>query len=61
MIIGLGVQWSVLGLLLFSTFICDILLFCNEIDFATYADYNSPYRIRKTDDEVIAKLEKSSK
>ena len=31
------------------------------IDFASYADDNTPYRIGKTPEEVISQLEKSSK
>ena len=35
--------------------------FCNDIDFASYADDNTPYCIGKTPEEVISQLEKSSK
>ena len=31
--------------------------FCNDIDFASYADDNTPYRIGKTPEEVISQLE----
>ena len=54
-------QWSILGPLLFNIFLCDMFLFCNDIDFASYADDNTPYCIGKTPEEVISQLEKSSK
>ena len=38
-----------------------MFLFCNNIDFASYADDQTPYRIGKTPEEVISQLEKSSK
>ena len=52
-------QGSILGPLLFNIFFCDMLLFCNDIDFANYADDNTPYCISKTPEEVISQLEKS--
>ena len=54
-------QGSILGPLLFNIFLCDMFLFCNDIDFASYADDNTPYCIGKTPEEVISQLEKSSK
>ena len=54
-------QGSILGPLLFNIFLCDMFLFCNNIDFASYADDNTPYCIGKTPQEVISQLEKSSK
>ena len=36
----------ILGPLLFNNiFLCDIFLFCNDMDFASYADNNTPYII----------------
>ena len=35
-------QGSILGLLLFNIFLCDMFFFCNDIDFASYADNNTP-------------------
>ena len=37
-----------------------MFLFCNDIDFASYADDNTPYYIGNTPEEVISQLEKSS-
>ena len=37
-----------------------MFLFCNETDFASYADDNTPYCIGKTPEEVISQLEKLS-
>ena len=53
-------QGSILRLVLFNILLCDMFLFCNDIDLATYAD-NTAYGIGKTPDEVICQLEKSSK
>ena len=53
-------QGSILGLLLFNIFLCNIFLFCKDVDFANYADDNTAYYIGKTPEEVISQLEKSS-
>ena len=37
-----------------------MFLFCKDIDFASYADNNTPYCMGKTTEEVINQLEKSS-
>ena len=52
---------SILGPLLFNTLLCDMFLFCNDLDFGSYGDDNTPYCIGKTPEEVISQLEKSSK
>ena len=58
--ISFGVpQGSILGPLLFNIFLCDMFLFCKDVDFASYADDNTPYCIGKTNEEVISQLEKS--
>ena len=54
-------QWSILGLLLFNIFSCDMFLFCNDINFASYTDDNTPYCTGKTPEKVTSQLEKSSK
>ena len=54
-------QGSILEPRLFDIFSCDMFLFCNDIDFASYADDNTPYYIGKAPEEVISQLEKSSK
>ena len=54
-------QGSVLGSLLFNIFLCDMFLFCNDIDFASCTDNNTPYRSGKTPEQAISELEKSSK
>ena len=54
-------QTSVLGPFFFNIFLCDMFLFCHDIDFASYANCNTPYCRGKTPDETISQLEKSSK
>ena len=39
---------SVLGPLLFNTFLCHLFLFINDIDIASYADDNTPYTVHKS-------------
>ena len=53
-------QGSILGPLQFNIFLCDIFLFCKDVDFTSYADDNTPYCIGNTAQEVISRLEKSS-
>ena len=38
-----------------------MFLFCNDIDFASYADDSTPYCIGKIPEEVISQLGKSSR
>ena len=52
-------QGSILGLLPFNIFLCDMFLFCKDVDFASYGDNNTPYCIGKTMEEVTSQLEKS--
>ena len=54
-----------MGPLLFSIFSCDMFLFCNDIDFSSYADdsIKTIHNIlhRKNSRESKSQLEKSSK
>ena len=47
-------QGTMLEALLFNIFLCDMFIFYNDIDFASYADNNTPYCIGKTPDVVIS-------
>ena len=60
--IVLGVaQGSILGLLLFSFFLADLLFIVNSTDIANYADSNMPYATANDIDSLIASLEEASK
>ena len=54
-------QGSILGPLLFNIFLCDLLFIMNDVDFATYADDNTPFFVDNNLDEVIFKLQGASK
>ena len=54
-------QGSILGPLLFNIFLCDLFLIMDNIDFASYADDNTPYTTGDSIEEVIQKLENASK
>ena len=54
-------QGSVLGPLLFNTFLCDLFLIMENIDIASYADDNTPYTTGNSIEEVIQKLENAAK
>ena len=47
-------QGTMLEALLFNIFLCDMFIFYNDIDFASYADNNTPCCIGKTPDVVIS-------
>ena len=53
-------QESILRLLLFNIFLCDLFFIINETDFASYTDDNTPYRTANTIDEVIQSLDHDS-
>ena len=54
-------QGSILGPLLFNTFLCDLFLIMENIDIASYADDNTPYTTGNSVKEVIQKLENTAK
>ena len=54
-------QESIPGLLLFNTFLCDLFLIMDNIDIASYANDNTPHTTRNSIEEVIQKLENTSK
>ena len=47
--------------LLFNMLLCDLFLIMENIDFASYADDNMAYATGNSNEEVILKLEDSSK
>ena len=53
-------QGSILGPLLFNIFLCDLFLFINDIDIASYADDNTPYTVHKNPEKIIKVLENTS-
>ena len=54
-------QGSILGPLSFNIFICDLFFIMNDIDFASYADGNTPFIIGEDIGDVIFKLQNASK
>ena len=51
-------QGSIRGIyFLFNIFICDLFLFTNVIDIASYADNNAPYATSSKTNLAIEKLE----
>ena len=53
-------QGSILGPLLFSIFICDMVYFLNDYEIANYADDTTPCSAQRNHQFVIQGLEKSS-
>ena len=51
---------SILGPLLFNIFMCDLFFIVNEIDFASYADDNTPFVSGDRLDDVLVLLENAS-
>ena len=54
-------QGSILGPLLFNIFLCDLFFVMNNVDFASYADDNTPFFVGKDLDDIISKLQNASK
>ena len=54
-------QGSILGPILFSIFISDLFLLVKDVNFASYADYNTIYQSGKTLDDVMNGLQVSAK
>ena len=54
-------QGSLLGPLLFNIFLCNLFLIINNINFASYADDNTPYTTNESAEKVIDKLEIEAK
>ena len=54
-------QGPILGPLLFNIFLCDLFFVMNNVDFASYADDNTPFFVGKDLDDVISKLRNASK
>ena len=50
----------ILGPLLFSIFICDLFFIVKEIDFASYADDNTPFVSGDKLDDVLDSLENAA-
>ena len=53
-------QGSILEVLLFNIYICDLFLENSDIDIANYADYNRLYACSSHLDFVIFKLQKNT-
>ena len=51
----------ILGLLLFNILLCDLFLYMENIDIASYADGNTSYTTVNLIEEVIQKLENAAK
>ena len=54
-------QDSILGLLLFNVFLCDLFLIMNNTESASYANDNMLYAIWNNIEELIVKLQNASK
>ena len=53
-------QGSILGPLLFNSFVCDLFSILSDVVFAIYADNNTPYFVKNDIRSVIKSLENAS-
>ena len=54
-------QGSILGLLLFNLFLCDLFLLVEEADIMSYTDNNNPYLCSENVEVTLEKLEEVGK
>ena len=54
-------QGFILGPLLFNIFFCDLFLITNNTELASYSDDNTPYAVGNNIEELIFKLQNTSK
>ena len=54
-------QGSILGPLLFNIFSCHLFFIMNDVEFAGYADDNTPFFVGDDLSDVILKLQNASK
>ena len=54
-------QGSILGPLLFNIFLCDLFFIMNDVEFASYADDNTPFFVGHDLNAVLLKLQNTSK
>ena len=54
-------QESILGLLIFNIFLCDLLYFLDGVTVASYADDTAPSSVNETEYLVIKEIEHFSK
>ena len=53
-------QGSIMGLLLFNIFMCDLFIALEGIDLSSYADDNTPFISEATPENVVSSLENCS-
>ena len=53
-------QGSILGPLLFNIFVCVLFIILEEVDFANYADDNTPFVSEATPENIVSSLESCS-